>query len=54
MSRTNLLLIIIATQLTALLAFDVVELVTPTKVDAPVTSVCVKEDTNTLTCYCRR
>lgn len=52
MKGTKILLSIIGVQLLTLIVFDVVEMVktpeTPT-----VSSICVKEDTNTTICYCR-
>ena len=53
MKGTKILLSIIGVQLLTLIVFDVVEMV-KTPEPTTVSSVCVKEDTNTTICYCSR
>ena len=50
--RTKFLLMFIGIQFTALLVFDVIEIVREQRDRTYVSSVCVKEDTNTTICYC--
>ena len=53
MKGTKVLLTIIGAQLLALIIIDVVDIVKRKKEPTTLSSVCVKEDTNTTICYCR-
>ena len=53
MKGTKILLSIVGLQLLALIVIDVVDIIKTRKEPTTVSSVCVKEDTNTTICYCR-
>mgnify|MGYP001422222031 CR=1 FL=1 len=52
MKGTKLLLTIIGMQLLALIIIDVIDIVKTQKQSTTISSVCLKEDTNTTICYC--